>query len=32
MKKNEKEKLIIDNKLLMSLQENEKIIADDYTV
>lgn len=32
IKKNEKEKLIIDNKLLMSLQENEKIISDSHTV
>lgn len=32
IKKNEKEKLIIENKLLISLQESEKIVADDYTV
>jgi len=32
IKEMEKHKLEIDNKLLMSLQENEKIVADDYTV
>ena len=32
IKEMEKHKLEIDNKLLISLQENEKIVADDYTV